>query len=56
MSTDDQPASKPTRTGNIVTRALHTGLGIVLLVVVAINVLNAGSRYLFGISPSARMS
>lgn len=43
--------TKPARAGKRVTNALKTGLGIVLLVVVAINVLNAGSRYLFGISP-----
>ncbi|MEO1986512.1 MAG: TRAP transporter small permease [Martelella sp.] len=51
MSEEGKAAEKPKGAGNFVTRALHTGLGVVLLVVVAINVLNAGSRYLFGISP-----
>ncbi|WP_174800879.1 TRAP transporter small permease [Martelella limonii] len=51
MSGEDQSAPETASAGNGLTRALQTGLGIILLVVVAINVLNAGSRYLFGISP-----
>lgn len=39
------------RAGETVRSVLHTVLGLALLVVVAVNVFNATSRYLFGFSP-----
>ncbi|MEL7345453.1 MAG: TRAP transporter small permease subunit [Pseudomonadota bacterium] len=45
------PKTGAARAGALVTRGLHLFLGIVLLIVVAINVVNAVSRYALGVSP-----
>ncbi|QPC86239.1 TRAP transporter small permease subunit [Mesorhizobium sp. NBSH29] len=45
------PRPIPPRVGGIVQNGLHTLLGLVLLFVVGVNVVNAVSRYILGISP-----
>jgi TRAP-type C4-dicarboxylate transport system permease small subunit len=44
-----QPA--PSRLAGFAMSGLHSLLGLALLFVVGVNVLNATSRYLFGVSP-----
>ena len=51
MTPETLPKPALERVGQTVKSVLHTVLGLALLVVVAINVFNATSRYLFGFSP-----
>ncbi|GGD19626.1 TRAP transporter small permease [Aureimonas glaciei] len=49
--TETEQIPAPSRLAGLAMKVLHTLLGLTLLSVVAVNFLNAASRYLFGISP-----